>query len=478
MTLDGGEKHRLFLVVALVTVWLATMVTTAAAQEAQRYERAALDTWLAQYGNATPAFKAGDVLTAKDVERLRPFVPPGLLEKLLFPEFQMRLIERRSHRPRADFMACTEKYQEQSRLDAEGVLHNNICGQPFAASALKVGDAAAGIKAQWNFDRRWQNYGHFGLNFLFIFDKFGGSHSGEAPTAIEGPPPDWIFGVSLKSKLPTDVSADYGGGGHFERIMSSFYQRIYLDNLPQREANGGLLDVLDAKNFRYKEFDGFFAPFDVRGQVLIFYRYSDPNRADDAWAYDPKLRRVRRISVEVKSDSLEGSDTTEEDFNTFSGRSVQWNWRFLGWKDLLAIADSKYDYPKFYGPNGDVPNDVWSLRRYAVVERTPKIPNHPYSSMVMFWDAETWHPWCSIAFDRSKRLYKLWIFPMAWTEDVKAFAEINHGVEASVLHAIIVTDFSLNRASIFPAYGTGFPEASADRVSRLYDINKLEEIHR
>ena len=54
--------------------------------------------------------------------------------------------------------------------------------------------------------------------------------------------------------------------------------------------------------------------------------------------------------------------------------------------------DSKYDYPRYFGPNGIVPDDVWSIRRFAVVERTPKEQHHPYSSVVMLWDTEDWHP--------------------------------------------------------------------------------------
>jgi hypothetical protein len=475
MSLSGTVTRSLWI---LVSISLIATAQLASAQEPVRYDRPKLDAWLAQYATAKPDFKPGDVLTAADSEKLKPFVPPGLLEKMMFPGFQAPIIERRDHRLRTDFMACTEKYQAQSRLDADGILTNNVCGQPFANSAINVGDPLSGVRAQWNFDRRWQNYGHFALNFLFIFDKFGGDHTGAAPTAIEGPPLGWIFGLTFTSQLPTDVSADFAGGGHFERILGSFYQRTYLDHLPQHQAEGGTLDNGDSRNFRYKEFDGFFSPFDVRGQVIIFYRYADPKRADDAWVYDPRERRVRRISVEVKSDSLEGSDTTAEDFNTFSGRMVQWNWHFLGWKDMLAVTDSKYDYPKYFGPNGEVPNDVWSLRRCAVVERTPKIPNHPYSSVVMFWDAETWHAYLGIAFDRNKRLYKLWTFQTAWSEDVKAYPEINHGIEAPVLHSIVVTDFSLNRATIFPAYGAGYPNATPDRVNRLFDISKLEESHR
>ena len=38
--------------------------------------------------NANPDFKPGGVLSAKDLERMRPFIPPGYLEQLSFPEFR------------------------------------------------------------------------------------------------------------------------------------------------------------------------------------------------------------------------------------------------------------------------------------------------------------------------------------------------------------------------------------------------------
>ena len=60
---------------------------------------------------------------------------------------------------------------------------------------------------------------------------------------------------------------------------------------------------------------------------------------------------------------------------------------------MLVVMDGKYDYGHFFGPNGNLPDDVWSMRRFAVVERISKKPDHPYSSVVMFWDSENWHPW-------------------------------------------------------------------------------------
>jgi len=459
-------------------VLLLAIASPAVAENVKNYTRDTLDEWLAKPQPPQAGLKPGEVLTSRDIARIRTYLPPGYVDQLDFPEFRAEIIATRTHRPRKDYLDCTEKHQAQVKLNPDGSLSNMVCGQPFSSASISATDPLSGIKAAWNFEYRWQNFGQFALNFVYIFDRFGGGHAAQASKVVESPPEAWSSGVPVSSKLPTDADNFYGGGGTFDKVISSFYQRVYLRDLAPRAERGGMLNVPDAKDFFWKEFTGFLSPYDLRGQVFITYRYADPHRADDAWAYDPKLRRVSRISVEVKSDSLVGTDQTQEDFYSFSGRALQWNWKFLGWKDLLCVMDSKYDYARLSGPNGDIPNDVWSVRRFAVVERTPQEAHHPYSSVVMFWDAENWHPWMTVAFTRDKRLWKIWNFQNRWTEDVAQFAEINHGVEATILQAETVIDVQNDRATIFSGFGNGYPNATEEHVRRLFDINKLEGVHR
>jgi hypothetical protein len=465
-------------VVAVMAAVIVLGASRAAAQNVKTYTRANVDQWMSKYADAKPDFKPGDVLGSKDLERIRPFVPPGWFEQLNFPEFKMEIMAARSHMPRKDFQECTEKYQAQVKLNPDGSLANYVCGQPFPNASLSTSDALSGIKAAWNFDYRWQNYGEFSLNYLFIVSQFGGNHDGDAPKLIESPPSNWVGGVEYHSKLPTDASKFFGGGGSFARTLSSFYRRVYFSHLAQRADQKGLLGTPDSGQFLWKEFTGFFSPYDVRGQVFITYRYADPHRADDAWAYDPQSRRVRRVSVEVKSDSVEGTDTTQEDFYTFSGRELHWHWKFLGWKDVLAVLDSRDDYAHLFGPNGEIPNDRWSLRRFAVVERTPVEAHHPYSNVVMFWDAENWHPWMAVAFNREHKLWKTIVYSGRWTEDYNEWSEINHGVDATQLSGITATDYQNQRATIFSDFGTGYPAANLEQVGKIFDISKLEQFHR
>src|SRR5580704_4159380 len=213
--------------ILIASVIAASITAVARAQDVKNYTRANLDEWISKYAEAKPDFKPGDVLTQKDLERIKPFLPPGYLEQLNFPGMKMEITGFRDHTPRKDFMDCSEKYQPQVKLNADGSLANYLCGQPFSDASLSPSDPMSGLKSAYNFDYRWQNYGEFSLNFLFIYDRFGGKR-GSAPIIVEPPLEDWIAGVPFTSKLPSDVTRDYQGGGTFERTAGTFYERLYF----------------------------------------------------------------------------------------------------------------------------------------------------------------------------------------------------------------------------------------------------------
>ena len=434
--------------------------------------------WLHKYENATPDFKPGDVLTSKDLERLRPFMVPGYLEQLNFPQARVKIVATRSHLPRQDFLDCTEKYQSQVVLRKDGSIANYNCGQPFADETLSADKPDSGIKAAWNFEYRWQNAGHGALNWLLSIVRLPGNHDGDKITL---PTPLDLWTIPHTSRLPTDVTDQYGGGGTIQRTMGCVYWRFYLSHLAPYASTGGLLPgVQDAKDFEFKEFTGFYTPFDIRGTAFIVWRYNDPFRADESWAYLPVIRRVRRVTAEVKSDSLLGTDHTIADFYGFADRVVNWNWKFLGWKTVLAIHDMRQPDTHLYGPSGLLVDDVWSLRKYAVVMRTPKDPRNPYSAVINFWDAQNWDSWWTMAFDRKGHLWKVWQWPKRWSEDYAGgpFAEWNVGVKATSNPGPIVVDVQNSRGTIILNWGRGFPIPSPRYLKSIMEPTSLEDIHR
>src|ERR1700758_3176525 len=124
-TEKAGRKYTALAGLLVVAGTLAC-VRPAVAQDVKTYTRATFDQWLAKYKDAKPDFKGGDVLTAKDLERMRPFIFRGYLEQLNFPEFRAPIAAPVDHTPRQDYMACTEKYQSQVKLLPDKTVGNYV----------------------------------------------------------------------------------------------------------------------------------------------------------------------------------------------------------------------------------------------------------------------------------------------------------------------------------------------------------------
>ena len=479
------KVHRSTTKASWLRLWMALLLAIcawtipAAAQEPkQAYTRADYTKWLEQYANAKPDFKPGDTLTANDIERLRPFVIPGYLEYLNFPEFKAHIISPIDHTPHQAFIACTEKYHGQVRLNSDGAMQNYVCGQPFLNSELKIEDPLSGVKAGWNWNWKWSYYGLEIYHIPWIWVRFDGSKSHTLPELI--PPAQNLVVMDPGNwSLPTDLTSYYQGGGTFQRTLQSNYQHLVYSHLAT--LNGGALPVPGAQDFEWKELTVFYAPFDIRGTGFLIYRYSDPYRADDAWAYIPTLRRVRRVSVETKYDSLLGTDHTLDDFYGYAGRVLDMDWKFLGYKDILCVCDPKGMHDHVYGPDGIVPDEDWEVRKMIVLERIPRNPRHPYSSAIMFIDPQIWYDPFHVAFDHSGKLWKLFQWQWKWTETVPPpWDKYNKGAQTVVWQAVNDMDVQNNRGTIINAFGDGFPNVLTDAqaYNRRYEVNMLEELHR
>ncbi len=61
---------------------------------------------------------------------------------------------------------------------------------------------------------------------------------------------------------------------------------------------------------------------------------------------------------------------------------------------------------------------------------------------------------------------------------IQDFGEVNHGVESMVFQNATNVDIQNQRGTMVPGPGFGYPRLNARQVERVFDINRLEEIHR
>ena len=165
---------------------------------------------------------------------------------------------------------------------------------------------------------------------------------------------------------------------------------------------------------------------------------------------------------------------TLDDFTGFSGRVLDHDWSFLGWKDVLHVMSSRHPYARFYGPNGWLPHDRWELRRCAVVEQRPKSPRRFYGSKIYFWDGQTYETAMVLVFDRDGALWKVIDLVHGWSEDASQ-PEEDRGRHLPRNLGFTIVDVHRRQATIFSAYKMAYPDADPSEVEQLYDLNRLNE---
>jgi Protein of unknown function (DUF1329) len=459
-------KHQI-LALCLLAVSHPLVVFADATPDPSSFTFAEFEQWFKTHQDAAPQFLDGDVLGIADRDRLDPFLPPGLvMADFYYDGIQIKIKDAGDLSPPQHFLEATEKFKGQATIDANGAIQNYTAGTPFDRTQFKPGSAEDGFRAMWNYNFRWMHYGLALEENDWVWAERGGEHRSHM-----------LMSDPKKAKY-------YGGGGRFDRVLNLRYQRVNCSNLTMLADTGYRFADRWCDGIEWRELSDFYSPFDIAGTAFVVFRYSDPYKPDDAWAYIPSLRRVRRISVEVKSDSLLGTEDTLEDFYGFAGRIMEWKWEYMGRKKILAIARSRNAYPYYDGPNGTTQIDDWALREVDVVKGTPIRSDHPYSIKVIMFDSQNNIPYYSEAYDRAGKIWKVWRIPAVWTDDphFEAGNPTPHphptppGTRMSAFQGIDVFNLQNGRSTLIPSRrGVGYPAVDLPTVKRKLSVNYLTQ---
>lgn len=429
------------------------LIGSAPAGAAQRVTRAEVQAWLDATASAVPDFAPGDIITAADLERVRPFLAPGYLAELNFPAFQMEIAETGDYAPHPLYQNATLQYASQTSLAEDGSLQNYVAGQPFPNEALEAAGAEkAGLMGAWNSNFRWQHYGQHVIRAQTLFLQEG-----------KGGQADF-------SQFPPQMIQ---GGGVMERSVEVGWIRTYMNHLPQLAETDYRFEFSGAESSTYKELTEYYSPFEFRGQKLMVERPLDPHEDDTINAYLPGERKVRRLSAKEKSDTWLGSEITFDDFYGFDGHVLDNTWRYHGRRKVLAVMNSKYPYPRHGGPHSRVPEDRWELREAVVIEGKPILEGHPYGSRLLFLDTQNYQMLAALYFDPEDMLMR-GAFPVySWSETTEDHPELNRGAHVAMYKGYVFMNFQTGNATLTNVVECAYPEAEPKKVRRLYRIDNL-----
>jgi len=127
-------------------------------------------------GPGAPTFREGDVITADQLEAIRPFVPPEFWSNRDFFFYEGMQLEigpfHRDYSSPPVYQEATKKYSEAVRLGPSNSLVDYRAGQPFPMEEIDcLSDPDAGAKIAWNFIRRWEGAGGKATFYYSYWDR-------------------------------------------------------------------------------------------------------------------------------------------------------------------------------------------------------------------------------------------------------------------------------------------------------------------
>ncbi len=370
------------------------------------------------------AVKPGDLVTAKDADKVKNLVSPGV-HWLVQRGMNMKIIEHKSYELPPAYAAATEKFSGQVKLTSEGVLDESsyVAGRPFPI--IDPSDPMAAVKIMYNFERT--QYFTDDLTAKLFDAETGQISRGEGGQRYQIER-HFIFDALRILK--------YVGRTEQPPIPA-------LPNPDKALAKGGTYPIIE--------------PFDLKGVGGLSYRYLDPKRYDDTWIYLPSLRRVRRLSTAQRSDALFGQDVDLDSSGGYAGQIPWFDWKLIAVRQGLAVGHGEHLPPKPCAEDGGVSFcDAWELGKGYVIEGTPKLAGYAYSKRILFVDAQSFYIPYADMYDHAGELWKVAVNFGRYDRKPNPNAALEYPFPRTFLYGFVMVDTHLEHATRAALPGMGF----------------------
>ena len=333
--------------------------------------------------------KPGDMITAENASKVKDLVGPGVYYKVLH-NMSMKIVPTQRVDWPPPYKDATEKYSGQVRLSPDHrTVIGYVAGQPFPL--IDANDPQVAVKIAWNNVFRPITSDDYDLRFY------------DCDTAYEA------------NKAQTS-QVEYFQIGHYAGY--SLVGRTEVEPLP--------IDPDFKNSGRYWLFGLYpvLAPSELRGVGFLRFRYADPKRGDDTWSYSNTSRRIRRVSEAILSSSSAGGTAAfswdPDHYSGFNAKVEQYNYRFLGEKEMLATVHAEYSPEKRCATDNGASAcpEAWEMRHMYILEATPRrevgqAKEAIDSKTIIYSDTEVAFPPYIDTYDQQGRLFRAHIYWLA-----------------------------------------------------------------
>jgi hypothetical protein len=226
----------------------------------------------------------------------------------------------------------------------------------------------------------------------------------------------------------------------YVRETESLLIQMALDGYP------GALEISNPRRIEKYIIIAVRKPYDLSGSSIMTWRYRDPKKQDNSFAYSPMIRRVRRMSSANRSDALMGSDMAVDDANGYDGKVTAFTWKILRkqeaiipildvepqrivqndlgeWETTKNIKPVIYGYQKegWQGAAWAPTNLCWVKRPVYIIEMKAKDRYYNYGVQHIWFEAETYGCSFKVIHDKAGLYWKtLFISGAALESDDKS----------------------------------------------------------
>lgn len=210
------------------------------------------------------------------------------------------------------------------------------------------------------------------------------------------------------------------------------------------------------------------SPYDIAGAAIMTWRYLDPRKQDNTFAYVPAIRRVRRMSAGNRSDAMFGSDAAVDDAGGFDGKVTSMEWKLLGrqealipfasvrlarlvksreggWRSPGDVSVMVYGYQKdgWNGASWAPVNWVWVKKPVVILEAKAKDPYYNYGIQRLWVQTETWGVAYKTIYDKAGKYWKTFLAQPRYFESEDGAFRMAHAGDQ------VVIDERSNHATVF-----------------------------
>jgi hypothetical protein len=338
---------------------------------------------------ATAQVKPGDFITPDNASKTKDLLSPGVYYKVE-RGMTMKIIPTQRVDWPPPYKEATEKYSGQVRLSNDHrSLVGYVAGQPFPL--VDANDPYVANKIVWNNVFRPITSDDYDLRFYDCDTEYQakGAQKGQVEYFQIG----HYAGYDLVGRTevePLPVDPDFKNTGRYWLF--------------------GLYPVL--------------APAEIRGVGFIRYRYADPKRGDDSWAWNSGSRRVRRISESILSSSATSGTAAfswdPDHYSGFNPKTEQYNYKFLGEKQMLACAHAEHSPETRCATDGgsSACPEAWEMRHLYIVEALPRRERGQAMEAIdartlIYLDSEMWFEPYIDTYDQQGKLFRSHIYWVA-----------------------------------------------------------------